>query len=362
MLRHIVKLASRQFYSQSFACGREGMLAGMGNPLLDISANCDQSFLDKYDLKPDNAVLAEEKHIPLYQEMIANYDVEYIAGGATLNTIRVAQWLVQKPNVISYFGSIGDDEYGKTLLAKSKEAGVNMKPQINKEHSTGTCAVVITGSKRSLVANLAAANHFKKTHFDVKENWDIVEKADYFYIGGFFLTVSPESILKMAAHACEHNKYLMMNLSAPFLCQFFAEPMSKCLPYIDILFANECEAVAFSKQQNFGTNDLKEIALKTCSLDKLNKNRERMVVFTQGEEPTICAYEGKVTEYPIISIKKEDIVDTNGAGDSFVGGFLSQLMQGRDIAQCVRVGHYAANYIIQQSGVSLTGTPKIPTE
>lgn len=77
----------------------------------------------------------------------------------------------------------GDDDYGKTLLAKSKEAGVNMKPQINKEHSTGTCAVVITGSKRSLVANLAAANHFKKTHFDVKENWDIVEKADYFYIG-----------------------------------------------------------------------------------------------------------------------------------------------------------------------------------
>ena len=30
--------------------------------------------------------------------------------------------------------------------------------------------------------------------------------------------------------------------------------------------------------------------------------------------------DGKVTEYPIIPIKEEDIVDTNGAGDAFVGG------------------------------------------
>ena len=58
-----------------------------------------------------------------------------------------------------------------------------MLPQVNSEYSTGTCAVLVTGTQRSLVANLAAANHFKPTHFDVKENWDIVEKADYFYIG-----------------------------------------------------------------------------------------------------------------------------------------------------------------------------------
>jgi len=340
----------------------EGMLVGMGNPLLDISATCDMPFLEKYELKPDNAVLAEEKHLPLYQDMISKLKVDYIAGGATLNTMRVAQWIVEKPNVISYFGCIGEDDYGKTLVNKSLEAGVNMKPQINKENSTGTCAVLITDNKRSLVANLAAANHFKKTHFENKENWSIVEKADYFYIGGFFLTVSPESILELATHACEHNKYCMMNLSAPFLCQFFAEPMGKCVPYVDVLFANETEAVAFSKQQNFGTEDVKEIALKTAALEKVNKNRQRMVVFTQGCEPTICAFEGKVTEYPVIKIKAEDIVDTNGAGDSFVGGFLSQFMQGKDIAQCVRVGHYAANYIIQQSGVTMNDKPSIPSE
>ena len=29
---------------------------------------------------------------------------------------------------------------------------------------------------------------------------------------------------------------------------------------------------------------------------------------------------GKITEFPVIPIEAKDIVDTNGAGDSFVGG------------------------------------------
>ncbi|KFM58991.1 Adenosine kinase, partial [Stegodyphus mimosarum] len=48
---------------------REGILLGLGNPLLDISANTDHSFLEKYGLKPNDAILAEEKHIPMYKEM-----------------------------------------------------------------------------------------------------------------------------------------------------------------------------------------------------------------------------------------------------------------------------------------------------
>ena len=30
--------------------------------------------------------------------------------------------------------------------------------------------------------------------------------------------------------------------------------------------------------------------------------------------------EGTLSSYPVIHIKKEEIVDTNGAGDAFVGG------------------------------------------
>jgi len=71
------------------------MVVGLGNPLLDISANVDEDFLSKYDLKPNNAILAEEKHKPMYDEMIKKYKVDYIPGGATQNTLRVAQVIVR---------------------------------------------------------------------------------------------------------------------------------------------------------------------------------------------------------------------------------------------------------------------------
>ena len=77
----------------------------------------------------------------------------------------------------------GDDDYGKKLVEKATESGVNMKPQINKENPTGTCGVLITGADRSLVANLAAANHFNRSHFDDESVKTIIDKADYFYIG-----------------------------------------------------------------------------------------------------------------------------------------------------------------------------------
>ena len=34
-------------------------------------------------------------------------------------------------------------------------------------------------------------------------------------------------------------QHFMMNLSAPFLCQFFKEPMMQAMPYMDLLFGNE---------------------------------------------------------------------------------------------------------------------------
>ena len=56
---------------------------------------------------------------------------------------------------------------------------------------------------------------------------------------GFFLTVSPESILKVAKHVSDNNKVFCMNLSAPFISQFFKEDLMKIMPYVDVLFGNE---------------------------------------------------------------------------------------------------------------------------
>jgi fructose-1-phosphate kinase PfkB-like protein len=45
------------------------------------------------------------------------------------------------------------------------------------------------------------------------------------------------------------------------------------------------------------------------------------------------------------------------AGDAFVGGFLSQLVQEKPIEDCVRAGCYASNVIIQRSGCTYPAKP-----
>ncbi|KAG7236331.1 hypothetical protein INR49_001028 [Caranx melampygus] len=290
-------------------------LFGMGNPLLDISAIVDKDFLDKYTLKPNDQILAEDKHKALFDELVKKFKVEYHAGGATQNSIKIAQVSTHKH----------------------------------------TFCFDIT---QSLVANLAAANCYKKDkHLDLEENWKLVEKAKVFYIAGFFLTVSLESILKVAKHASENNKMFCLNLSAPFICQFFKDNLMQVMPYVDVLFGNETEAAAFAKEQDFETKDVKEIAKKAQALPKVNTKRQRIVVLTQGKDETVMALSDKVETFPVLKIDPKDIVDTNGAGDAFVGGFLSELVQEKPLDQCVKAAHYAANVIIRRAGCTFPEKP-----
>lgn len=341
----------------------EGVILGMGNPLLDMSANVDLATLEKYGLEPNNAILAEDKHMPLYDHISSQSSVSYSAGGATQNSVRVAQWMLQTPGATSYFGAIGDDEYGNTMTKCCTDDGVNAQYFINKSIPTGTCAVLITGNNRSLVANLSAANTYPLDHLQEGSQWDVVKNASIIYTAGFFLTVSPQSMITVGQHAAESGKVMCFNLSAPFLMQVppFLAAMKELLPYVDICFGNETEAVTLSAALDFGTTNLREIAIKIAQLDKVTV-RPRTVVITHGAEPTIVVVADKMRvwsthSYPVIPVKTDDIVDTNGAGDAFVGGFLAGLAKCRPIADCVASANYAANVIIKQSGCTFPGKP-----
>lgn len=161
---------------------RQGILVGCGNPLLDISATVDDNFLQKYDLKPNDAILAAEKHMPLYKELVEKYNAEFIAGGSVQNSLRVCQWMLQRPNTAVFFGCIGHDSYGDILDERARSNGVDVHYQRTHDAPTGTCGVLITGTQRSLCANLAAANHFTIDHLLKPEKQKLIDNAEYFYI------------------------------------------------------------------------------------------------------------------------------------------------------------------------------------
>ena len=81
------------------------IILGMGNPLLDISATVETPMLEKYNLKANDAILYEKED--LYDELLANYKPDYIAGGATQNSCRVAQWLLPEAQSVAFFGCVG---------------------------------------------------------------------------------------------------------------------------------------------------------------------------------------------------------------------------------------------------------------
>ncbi|KAI8911071.1 Ribokinase-like protein [Gorgonomyces haynaldii] len=331
------------------------LLLGIENPLLDISSVVKPELLAKYNLKSNDAILADEAHKGVFEDLVRDYKVMYIAGGAAQNTCRGAQWLLPKNSTV-YLGCVGKDENAEILRQAAKKDGLNTLYLEDPELPTGKCAVLITGTHRSMVTDLLAANAYKIEHLERPEVWATVEASKNFYIGGYFLTVSPPSAMKIAKHAAATGKNLTMNLSAPFIPQFFKEPLNELIHYADVVFGNEAEALAWAQANGHAETDVPSIALKIAALPKAT-SKPRLVVLTQGAHPTCVAFEGKTTLFPIIPIAVEKIKDTNGAGDAFCGGFLSQFVQGASVPQSVAAGHYVAHVVIQRDGPSYPSEP-----
>merc|ERR1712113_501431 len=145
---------------------------------------------------------------------------------------------------------------------------------------------------------------------DNADNWKVVEQAQVVYSAGFFLTVSVDSMIRVAKHCAENNKTYCLNLSAPFLIQFFKDQMMSVMPYADIVFGNETEALTYAETFNLGTTDISKIALAISMLPKENGSKGRLVIITQGSDPVICVENGQVLEFAAEKLSADNIKDT----------------------------------------------------
>jgi len=147
------------------------------------------------------------------------------------------------------------------------------------------------------------------------------------------------------------------------------------LPYVDFIFLNEEELdqlfkifynnIQFSDEDNSTNNKAKDynyfIKEFFSVLDKKNKNKQRLVIITRGSNTTIIYQQiykdnsiyNKIHYIPILKIPYKDIVDTNGAGDCFSGGFLSGIMMGYDIQTSAMFGNIMASNVLQLSGFQI---------
>jgi adenosine kinase len=335
-------------------------LVALGNPLLDMQVRNGEAMLEKYGLKPNDAVLATPEQLSIYQDLVDKYDVSYVAGGAAQNAARCAQYVLP-PNSTAYLGCVGKDDLAKQLQAANDREGLKSIYQYSDDQPTGSCAVVLTGHDRSLCTNLGAAEKFSKSHLETPEAQKAIKNAKMFYLGGFFLTHGVESALVLAEEAKARDVSFTMNLSAPFIPQFFTAQVDQVVPYADIVFGNETEAEAWAAAHNLHSKDLNVIAQAIADFKPATRKAEtRTVIITNGSQPTVLAVRGQkvqvVHETP--KINPADIVDTNGAGDAFAGGVIGALVLGKSIDEAITVGHTLGGMCIGQVGPIL----KFPKE
>ncbi len=102
--------------------------------------------------------------------------------------------------------------------------------------------------------------------------------------------------------------------------------------------------------------------------EKKNLTRPRIVVITQGHLDTVAGvYDFRTGNYESVTvsptrIERTEIVDTNGAGDSFAGGLLVAIALGKPLATAIKYGNYLGWECIQQVGCVFPEKCKMPLD
>lgn len=150
-----------------------------------------------------------------------------------------------------------------------------------------------------------------------------------------------------------HFQPFSINLSAPFIPQFFKDQLDSVLPYASVVIGNESEAEAYAESHSLGTKDLGKISQAIATFAS-ELSTPRTVVITNGAQETIVVQgSGSPKTYPVNKVEASSIVDTNGAGDAFAGGFLGASLLGKSVDEAVQTGHKLGAMCIGQSGPTL---------
>jgi len=174
------------------------------------------------------------------------------------------------------------------------------------------------------------------------------------------LTVSPQSLIELGQHCLANKKTFVFSIAAVFPIEFYWDNMQKVLAFANIIVANESEATAFLNKAGLDKSNLKAGAKLIANFANPN-GIKRKVIITQGPDPayTYEAESDETHEWPVLPIKKDEIVDLNGAGDAYMGGFIAALAHNKPLAKCMEAANACAHQILQVPGTQYPKTCNI---
>ena len=310
-------------------------IIGIGNALVDILYRLDdEHLLSEIHLKKDAMTLINERWEHEIEAMTRHVDKSMANGGSISNTM-VA--LARLEREVGFIGRVGDDEMGRFFEGKLCDAGVHTQ-LIRGREATGVAHTFVTpGGSRTFGTLLGAAYYLGPN--DITE--EMFRGYDLLHIEGY-LVQNQELIETICQRAKQAGLILSLDLSSFNVVSknrtYFHHLISD---YIDIVFANEGEARAFTG--NFDPQEQLRHIAHLCDL----------AVVKLGEHGSIAMLEGGRI-YKCHAEYVENVVDTTAAGDYFAAGFLHALTRGHRLKKCLHVGTVLATEAVQVMGSQLS--------
>lgn len=307
-------------------------ILGMGNALIDVMTKINSdSILNELGLPKGSMQLVDTEFSNRVLKKTKEYNQVLTSGGSAANTIHGLSRLGVQTGFV---GKVGKDDLGKFFKEDLEKQ--NIKPILfESETASGKAiALVSEDSERTFATYLGAA--VELTDDDITNS--IFTGYDIFHIEGY-LVQNHALIEKSIQMAKENGLKISLDLAAYNVVNenlgFLQEIVKK---YVDIVFANEEEAKAFTGLE------------PEFALDEISQMCEVAVVKI-GKKGSFIKTKNKTTHVGIIGA---DAIDTTGAGDLYAAGFLAGFIKNEPMYKCGKMGALLSGKVIETMGAKIT--------
>ncbi|MBO4605503.1 MAG: adenosine kinase [Bacteroidales bacterium] len=308
-------------------------ILGIGNALTDILAVLpDDSLLKQYHLPKGSMQHVDMETGDRIWQALKPLGVKYVAGGSAANTITCTA-IFGMPS--SFIGKIGEDELGLLFKSDQEQYGVNTM-LLKSDKSSGRSMVFVSGgnAERTFAVYLGAALDLVPE--DLKPEY--FKGHDYFHIEGYL--VQNQALIRKAVElAHEAGCMISLDMASYNVVEsneaFLHDIVDR---YVDIVFANETEARAFTKLPD-----------AQAALDDISKHCKIAVV----KVGKAGSYVKSGDQEYFIEPWPADPVDATGAGDTYAAGFLYAHSLGMPLRVCGEVGSIIAAKVVEVVGTKI---------
>lgn len=220
---------------------------------------------------------------------------------------------------VSFISALGNDEGANSIVQYAQKQKVDLLP-VYKDTDTAIVSILVDEKGNRNLINTPDSSIRKLVEDDIsfplEESVKLVSFASIFISKAMSISMMESLFRKIK----KENKILCADTTTPKNGETDAD-LKNCLQYLDYFFPNEKEACMLTQTENVieAAERLYQAGVKNVVI----KCGAKGCYLKNSEISQYCGCE-----------KVENVVDTTGAGDSFVAGFIAALLKNKSFIEC----------------------------